>query len=322
MYAQLAYNPAAGLSDAQPQLARAVSELRSAGWTVDLAESHSAEELVALAAHAGVAGYQAFLVAGGDGSINLAANGLMQAARAGQSVPALGILPSGTANVLARDLGLPVPGATPEGALPAVARLLARARVAAIDVGVARSASGERSFLCWAGVGLDAAITADVMANPQAKRRLGALYFAGNLLARLARVGNAPYYSVEVDGQTWHGRAILTVVSNIQHYAVVLPMAPSALLNDGLLDVSFFHGITLWNGAATLARLLTSQHASDPRVRCARARRVRIDAEQPQHVHLDAEPFGVTPLEITVESQALPILAPPTLEARRLVPPR
>lgn len=316
----LIHNPVAGRQRLQRQAPDAVAVLRSAGWAVDLAATTGPDSAMHLASEAAERGYEAVVVAGGDGTVNLAANGLLQARKGGQALPALGILPAGTANVLARDLGLPVPGPSLEATLPAAARLLIRSRVVSIDVGLARNAAGERFFLCWAGVGLDAAVTADVMANPQAKRRLGALYFASNLLARLPGIGNGPLYTLDVDGQTWRGQGILAVVSNIQHYAVVLDMAPSALLTDGLLDVAFFHGITAWNGPSTVARLLTSRHPSDPHVHYAQASAVRIDAARPQPVHVDAEPFGVTPVEITVLSAALPLLAPPTVEARRLAP--
>jgi YegS/Rv2252/BmrU family lipid kinase len=316
----LIYNPAAGRPRLQRQVPDAMAELHAAGWSVDLAETTGPDSALHLARAAAAQGYHAVVVAGGDGTVNQAANGLLQARSDGQALPALGILPAGTANVLARDLGLPVPVSGLETTLPAAARLLARSRVVLIDVGVARTAAEERCFLCWAGVGLDAAVTAGVMANPQAKRRLGVLYFAGNLLARLPGIKNAPRYTLAVDGQIWQDQGILAVVSNIQHYAVVLDIAPSALLNDGLLDVAFFHGITLWNAGSTLARLLTSQHPSDPNVRYAQARQIAIEASQPQPVHVDAEPFGVTPVEITVLPRALPLLAPPTIEAQRLAP--
>lgn len=316
------YNPAAGRPRLQRQTPEAAAELRTAGWTVDLAQTTGPDSAAHLARSAAADGYDAVVVVGGDGTVNLAANGLLQAAEAGLALPALGILPAGTANVLARDLGLPVPGPGLEASLPVAARLLARARVARIDVGVVRSAAGQRCFLCWAGIGLDAAVTADVMANPQAKRRWGPLYFAGNLLARLPGIGNAPHYTLDVDGQRWQGRGILAVASNIQHYAVVLDMAPLAQLDDGLLDVAFFHGITLWNGASTVARLLTSQHPSDPKVRYAQAARIRVETERPQAVHVDAEPFGTTPVEITVLPRSLPILAPPTVEASKLLSAR
>jgi len=314
----LIHNPAAGRLRLQRQVPDAVAVLRSAGLTVDLAATTGPDSARRLASAAVEQGYEAVVVAGGDGTVNLAANGLLQARREGQPLPALGILPAGTANVLARDLGLPVPGPTPEATLPAAARLLVRSHVVSIDVGLARSTAGERFFLCWAGVGLDAAVTADVMANPQAKRRLGVLFFVGNLLARLPGLRHAPLYTVAVDDQTWQGQGVLAVVSNIQHYAVMLDMAPSALLTDGLLDVTFFHGITAWNGPSTVARLLTSRHPSDPRVRYAQAAAIRIDAAQTQAVHVDAEPFGVTPVEIAVAPAALPLLMPPTAEAERL----
>jgi diacylglycerol kinase (ATP) len=320
MYSLLIYNPTAGRPRLQHQVPSATAELLAAGWSVDLAETTGPDSAMHLARAAAGKGYEAVVVAGGDGTINQAVNGLMQARGQVQTLPALGILPAGTANVFARDLGLPVPLSGMETTLPPAARLLVRSNIIPVDVGLASSAAGERCFLCWAGVGLDAAVTADVMANPQAKRRLGALYFMVNLLARLPRIGNAPRYTLEVDGQVWQGQGILTVVSNIQHYAVVLDMAPSALLNDGLLDVAFFHGITPWNGASTVARLLTSQHPSDPKVRYAQAKQVRIEAAQPQPVHVDAEPFGVTPLEIVVLPRALHVLMPPTAEARRLAP--
>lgn len=320
MHTLLIYNPVAGRPRLQHQVPDAVAELHAAGWSVDLAETTGPDSAMHLAHGAAARGYDAVVVAGGDGTVNQAANGLMQTRSDGLAVPALGILPAGTANVLARDLGLPVPLSGLETTLPAAARLLGRSRIVPIDVGVARNTSEQRCFLCWAGVGLDAAVTADVMANPQAKRRLGVLYFAGNLLARLPGIRNAPHYTLDVDGQLWQGRGILVVASNIQHYAVVLDMAPSALLTDGLLDVAFFHGITLWNGASTLARLLTSQHPSDPNVRYAKAQQIRIEAERPQAVHVDAEPFGVTPVEITVLPRALPFLVPPTVAASRLAP--
>ena len=316
----LIHNPAAGRPRLQRQVPDSVAVLQAAGWTVDLAATTGPDSATHLASAAAGQGYEAVMVAGGDGTVNLAVNGLMQARSRGQALPALGLLPAGTANVLARDLGLPVPVSGFDAALPAAARLLVRSHVVSVDVGLARSTAGERFFLCWAGVGLDAAVTADVMANPQAKRRLGVFFFVSNLLARLPGIRHAPLYTLQVDGQSWQGQGVLAVVSNIQHYAVVLEMAPSALLTDGLVDVAFFHGITLWNGPSTVARLLTSRRSSDPNARYAQAARVQIDAARPQAVHVDAEPFGVTPLEITMLAGALPLLIPPTIEAKRLAP--
>lgn len=324
----LIYNPNAGRSRAQLQVPDAVLEFHTAGWRVDLVETDGPDAAMHLARGAAEQDYDAVIIAGGDGSVNQAVNGLMQARAAGLPLPALGILPAGTANVMARDLGLPVPLPgfdTPrpvpvlDTSVQAAARLLTQSRVAPLDVGLIRNAHGERYFVCWAGIGLDAAVTADVMANPRAKRHLGPLYFVTNFFMRLPGIRNAPHYTLRVDDQVWHGRGLLAVVSNIQHYAVVLDMAPTARLDDGLLDITFFHGITLWNAGATVARLLASLHPSDPNVHYAQAQQLHVDAARPQPVHVDAEPFGMTPVEITIVPRALPILAPPTPEAKRLL---
>ena len=232
---------------------------------------------------------------------------------------ALGILPAGTANVLARDLGLPTPLPGID-VLPAAARLLAQSTVMAVDVGRVRNAAGERLMVCWAGVGLDAAVTAQVMENPQAKRRLGALYFAASAVQQVGAVYRAPVYTVTVDGKIWQGRGVLAVASNIQRYAVIFEMAPTAAMNDGLLDLTFFHNVTIFNGLGTLLNLGIRRHINDPNVAYVTGARITIETESPQPVHVDAEPFGQTPVTIDVMPGALPLLVPPTVAAHRLIP--
>ena len=152
--------------------------LSAAGWLVMPAQTQGPDHAAELARQACVDGYDVVLVAGGDGTINQVANGLITATHEGLPLATLGLLPAGTANVLARDLGLPVPGPGLMGTLPTAARLLLKSTPEWIDAGLASGPQGKRTFVCWAGVGIDAAITAHVMANPQAKRRFRALYFA------------------------------------------------------------------------------------------------------------------------------------------------
>ena len=322
MRALLVYNPTAGRSGTRREIPDAMAVLSAAGWLIMPAQTQGPNHAAELARQACVDGYDVVLVAGGDGTINQVANGLITAAHEGLPLAALGLLPAGTANVLARDLGLPVPGPGLMGTLPAAARLLLKSTPEWIDAGLASGPQGKRTFVCWAGVGIDAAITAHVMANPQAKRRFGALYFASSALAHVPQIRNAPNYTICVDDQVWHGQGILAVASNIQHYAVLIDMAPLASLNDGLLDVVFFHNVNWRNGLGMLRKLAVGQHMGDPGVGYAYARRVVIDADTAQPVHVDAEPFGVTPLTVEVLPHALRLLAPPSKAAKRLVPSR
>lgn len=319
MRALLVYNPIAGRGGPRREIPDAIAVLQAAGWLIKPAQTEGPDHAGQLARQACAEGYDVVLVAGGDGTINQVADGLMAAARAGMPLAALGLLPAGTANVLARDLGLPVPGRGLSATLPAAARLLLQSSAQWIDAGRATSAAGERTFVCWAGVGIDAAITAHVMANPEAKRRFGALYFAGAAVTHVPQIQNAPSYTIQVDGHVWRGQGILAVANNIQHYAVVIDMAPMASLNDGLLDVVFFRSAGLRNGLGVLSKLALGRHIGDPDVEYALARRAVIDADTPQPVHVDAEPFGVTPLTVEVVPHALRLLVPPSKPARRLV---
>ena len=311
-------NASAGARSSHRRLPDAISILEQAGWQVELVATRSVQDTEELARTAGAAGFDIVAAAGGDGTINVVANGL---AAADPDAPraALGILPAGTGNVLARDLGLPVPVPGVMDTLTETARWLTRSRAMPVDLGRVSNAMGQRIFVCWAGVGLDAAITAQVAANPAAKQWLGALAFVASAVGQVREIYRAPLYTVQVDDQQFQGRGVLAVASNIQRYAIVFDMAPNAAMNDGLLDVTFFHDITVFNGMDRLWKLTTAQHLDTPGIGYAPGRRVTIAADTPQPVHVDAEPFGVTPVTIEVLPGAIDLMVPPTDDARRLV---
>lgn len=310
--ALLIFNPSAGRQGPRRQLPEAIATLESGGWTVERAATKGPDDAGSLAQIANAAGFDVIVVAGGDGTINQVANGLMTAESGREQAAALGLLPSGTANVLARDLGIPVPGPGQQNTLTAAARLLLRAKPTPVDVGLASGAGGRRYFLCWAGVGIDAAITAYAASSPQAKRRLGPLVFAAGALTQLHELRHAPSYKVTVDSQQWTGNGLLVVVSNIRQYAAILKMAPEASLTDGLLDVAFFRKAHPLAILRVLWLLRTGGHVDEPHVEYTRSQRVCIDSVSPQAVHLDAEPFGTTPLTVDVVPRSLVLLIPPS----------
>ncbi|MEA3337651.1 MAG: diacylglycerol kinase family protein [Chloroflexota bacterium] len=310
MHALLIRNPVAGRKWSRRQLPDAIGQLEAGGWTVEVADTQTQHDARDFAYQAAIDGYDVVVAAGGDGTINEVANGLLKAGEEGDLNTALGILPAGTANVLARDLGLnvPLPGGTKT--LRYTASQLLHAQVIDIDVGLATSNDRRQIFTCWAGIGLDAAITAHVMAYPDLKKRLGPLLFGISALYQVRRINNAPLYTVKVDNETWQNQAVLTVASNIQHYAVILDMAPKASLVDGLLDVAFFQATDAFSMLKVLWLLRSGQHIDEPGVRYARAARVEITCETPQPIHLDAEPFGTSPVTLEIIPQALPLLIP------------
>lgn len=319
MHALLIHNPAAGRQSIHRELSDAIQVLADGGWVVEHCPTHGPGHASQLARQAAEAGFDVALVAGGDGTINQVADGLLAAQRAGLPMVALGLLPAGTANVLAYDLGLPVPSLGQSQTIVQAARLLLTASVEYLDVGRARTVSGERTFLCWCGVGLDAAVAQAVESRPQIKSLFGKAFFGAILLAVASQPDSVTTYTIEVDGQPWRGRGILAVASNIRRYATVFTMAPNARLNDGLLDFAFFAETDPVSAMQIVRSLLVGRHARHPSVRTTQARRIVIETKTPQPIHLDAEPVGVTPVVVEVAPRALPVLIPPTARANALL---
>ena len=156
----LIVNPTAGRR--RRGLVEAVAAgVRRDGWSVDIVETKAAGDARQLAATCDGRRYGVIAVAGGDGTINEVINGL---AGRGDDAPAVGIVPLGTANVLAHELGIGFSAA-------AVARTMVAGRPLLVQPGEAVNGAGARCFSLMAGAGFDAKVVAGVSAP--LKRRLG-----------------------------------------------------------------------------------------------------------------------------------------------------
>jgi diacylglycerol kinase (ATP) len=308
------HNPAAGQRDIVAEIGQMVEYLAGHGCEIaGVEQTHGRGDATTYARRAVVLGCDAVLAAGGDGTLSQVVDGL-----AG-SETALGVLPAGTGNVMARQLGLPVPGSLwPPYSLVTCAQLLLEGRVRRVDVGRVDLAGGRlaRRFLCWVGVGFDAQVNVAVNEELARKHRLGMLAFvvaAGLTLRDYAGTSAI----VRADGRRVSRRLIMLVGNNIQLYGAFMKMAPNAILDDGLLDIYCFRG----RGAARTVlhglRLLLNQHLLDPEVDMYRARRLEIKTARPLPVHVDGEPIGYTPVVVEVEPRSLNLMvphgAPPTL---------
>src|SRR3712207_1505364 len=153
-------NPNSGRAGSRGYLERCAKILRSGGLDVDVLNTEHPDHATELAT---LAGDRLVVAAGGDGTVNEVINGLGKNAT-------LGILPLGTANVLARELGLPLD-------VEQACRRILNGERTQIDIGVATDRGGaERRFACMAGVGFDAHVVRAV--TPRLKNYLGTLAFA------------------------------------------------------------------------------------------------------------------------------------------------
>jgi len=206
--AWLLYNPAAGRFPAGPLLERALRVLAAAGWDARIVEGEPEKGLIDIAKEAVAQHCDAVFVVGGDGSVGQAASAL-----AG-SETALGVLPAGTANVWAQELGLPRLGWIHFFALEQAAERLAAGDVRLVDVGECNG----QAFLLWAGVGLDANIVNSIEPRERWEKVFPTVHYA--TLALWNTVGwKGMDLKVRTNEFEFEGRYLVAVASNIPAYA-------------------------------------------------------------------------------------------------------
>jgi YegS/Rv2252/BmrU family lipid kinase len=241
------------------------------------------------------AGADLILVLGGDGTVNEVANGMIPA-----NTP-LGVLPGGTANVLANELGL---GNRLERAIERLGRCVER-RIAVgklcMPAGSGNHAS--RYFLLMGGVGLDATIVTKV--NPGFKARAGKLaYWAAGLGQFFSTVGQ-----FQVDAGGGLQKCGFVLVSRVRNYGGDMEIASDASLLSDDFEVVLFEGSNPLRYAAYMTAVTLNHVKSMPGVQSFRARRVEFLGDA--HLQIDGEYGGRIPATLKMVPQALTLLLPP-----------
>ncbi|MGC9347446.1 MAG: diacylglycerol/lipid kinase family protein, partial [Anaerolineae bacterium] len=296
----LIYNPAAGPWDMSRPLRRLSTYLEKSGWKSELVETTEPGEVTREARRAAERGVDLVLVAGGDGTINEAAHGL------GGTSTTLGIVPVGTGNILAHQLRMPILSVVTPLYVKEVGDALLKSRVQRIDLGVAN----DRRFVCWAGVGLDAEIAAQMEPRPRHVKRLGTLPYIIAALS-VASEFRGVRSNIMIEDRTFRTRALMIVASNIQLYAAFFQIAPHASMDDGLLDIFVFKGLGVGYALKYVVQSVGGRHLRSPDVMHALAANVEVETSPSVAVHLDGDPHGSTPTEIGLQPAALRLLVPP-----------
>ena len=285
-------NPAAGIARSR-LVDDVVRTLEQQGAAVTRARASDIAAAREKARAASVGGsYEAIVAAGGDGTIRQIATALVG------SEAALGIIPVGTGNVLAHEIGLV---RTPA----AVARMLREGPV----VKVACAQVNGEPFLLMVGVGFDARVVAAL--DQRLKSRLGKAAYAGPLLSAVVRP--ADRLTVEVDGH--HHSASWAVIANACHYGGGFMLAPRTGIRERGLQAVLFktHSRAVFLGQ--LMGLLASGRL-EPRggrgseVEMLSCARVRITAPHAVPTQVDGDVFGVTPVEIDAGSREVRLIVP------------
>jgi YegS/Rv2252/BmrU family lipid kinase len=260
---------------------------RKAGNDVTLAPTQRAGEAQTLAARAVADGYSAVAAAGGDGTVNEVINGI------GTSGVPLGILPLGTVNVFALELGIPRD-------LGAAWAVMYTGQTRLIDLAHAQSGSGGRFFAQLAGVGFDArAVRA---ANWELKKKIGPLAY---VWAGLKVLHERPAdVEVAADGRTAHGVAVF--VGNGRYYGGRFRLFPQARLDDGLLDVCVFERAGYLDVLRYGQGILRATHPQMRGVHHFQASTLACRGATP--FELDGEDAGDAPVTFSVKPRALRVI--------------
>lgn len=287
----LVYNPTAGRG--RHGLLRAVVEgLTAQGAGVDVRPTTGPDDAEAFGRAASRFTHDAVIVAGGDGTINGMVNGLMQA----EAPPPLAIIPLGTANVLAAEIGL-------KPRAPQVIATILHGRPLPVYPAQANS----RYFLLMAGVGFDSWVVHTL--RPWLKRRFGK---GGYVLEGLIQTGRYgfPQFDVVIDGQSHRARTV--VACKGKRYGGTHILAPKADLGTPSLEVCLLPGGGMIHQMRYGLALAFGRLSTLPDVTVLSAKSLMVTGgEGILPVQCDGDDSTTLPLTITLPEQPLVLLHPP-----------
>jgi len=241
--------------------------------------------------HEDLGKYDSLVVIGGDGTIHEVVNGLMKSGQ-GLHLP-LGIIPGGSGNAFADDLGLKNP-------IQAANQIIS-GHIHSIDI--MRISKGDTisyafNIIAW-GIASDVNIRADKLRwIGNSRYSLSAIISILNLKKRTILL--------RLDNDTVDGNAILFIALNTIHTGKGMKMAPHAKLNDGLMDLLLLRDASRLRILKIFLQSFSGKHVSDPLVEYRNAKTFSIQTED-DFLNIDGENIGRTPIEVSLMPGALRI---------------
>jgi diacylglycerol kinase (ATP) len=285
-------NPASGKGRSAEYAPRLVDAFERRGVAAHVLTGDSAEHAVELGKQAVAGGVDALIAAGGDGTVNTAVQAVAET-----DTP-LGIVSLGTGNDNATLLGLPVKD--PEGAVDVACLFHERT----VDVASVIAADGvRRYFLGVLSAGFDSLVTerANAMSWPKGEAR-----YVLAMLAEL-RTFQPCEFTITIDGEVMTDRGMLAAVGNGVTYGGGMRVCEGALVDDGLLQLTWLHESTKWHFVRAFPKVYSGTHIEDPKVSQHAGRQIRIEAPG-QLAYADGDRMGELPVDIAVHPGGLRVL--------------
>lgn len=244
------------------------AKIERLGYLVDVRHTTGPGDATRIAADCARRGDYGVLACGGDGTVNEVAAGLIG------TDTAMGILPAGSGNGLARHIGIPVD-------ISLSLKVLAQDNIQECDYGTVNG----RPFFCTFGLGFDAAVSHRF----SEKARRGLNSYVASALDEFVKYRSANY-EITVGDEIITDRAFLVAVCNASQYGNNAFIAPAASINDGYLDVTIVHDGNILEKAWMGVEMLTGSIGNHGKIRVFRTSSLKIKCREQTAAHLDGEP--------------------------------
>ena len=279
----LIFNPIAKKASGR-KIAKASHFLRSRGYKAEILFTEQKGHAESLAREAVKKSPSLIIAAGGDGTFNEIVNGI-----AGSEIP-MAILPLGTTNVLAKELGLPE---TVDGAMEVAVRGTPKT-VSIGKISITRhSLLVTRYFLLMAGIGFDGEAVFRINETLKKISGKGAYIFSG---FKTLSVFNPDKLILDMDGKTYTGYSV--IISKVAKYGGNFKITPDARLTDPFFYVCLFKGRGRLDILRYVTGIVAGKHLGFRDVEYVRAK--NIDVEGDAHIQIDGDYFGRSPARIEV----------------------
>ncbi len=313
---------AAGRGGRDRLISAAQSELERSGFHVEVWQSRNSEEVAELTLNALDVGIVNIVAAGGDGTVNGVVNGLMQwrlTQKTGLDGVTLGVLPIGSGNVFAYNMGIP-------REWRAACQVIRAGHIRNIDVGLAtglvldkqipktkksktpNSTSQSRYFVLMAGLGYDAKVIEDT--SLRLKFVLRDFAYALRSLQNVVLHQGTQVTLRFADGRIYANESWLVMIGNAASYAWDIKVTKHAELDDGLLDICLMPFENKFISVQQAMQILMGQHIERGIAEYWQSSGVTIESDPPIPVQLDGDSWASTPVEIKIVPHALNVFAP------------
>ena len=283
-------NPTAGHGRAGRRLETIIKLLHEGGVEIDVHPSKRMGDVERQVRTAIEDGAAQLIIAGGDGSIHEAVNGIMKA----KGSAALGVIPTATGNDFAKAAAIPLDWETATRLL--ADRIAGKSLVRQVDAG----RMNDRYFANGAGVGFDAKVSRIAR---DLNWPIGDLVYLVAVFKAVADGIITPDMNISADGFAWDGPLTLANVSNGPWVGGMFHIAPRADNADGRLDLVIAAPVSGFQIMGLLPKLIRGDHLDDARITHASVRSLKITASAPVPSHLDGE---VQPLGTSFDIEILP----------------